>query len=467
MVPLAVFYALTLPFCAAVRRRPSAQEDGPAAASLLEGSARGTSQWAGWRRFVLPLATGGSHRFEQIPSSLGLEAKAKDIAEVRRGTSRLKALSSPQQVIDDEEERWSDGPDDAMQAKKVSKTESDESSPRLYSLVLASEEGFTSEIVAPESWAFKFNLQTDFAVYESNSEQQRFRTKLLCDPTFQVEVLGRKGDDPVLERELFMSRRIMDMQNLPGVGPLAGVSPVLESIKVGNWTFVLRAIGDGDTEQVLRGSEPEAPSVDVDQGLMALIDVLRGLDALDSIGMVHGAVTWEKVVFRRGRAYIGDVSEACLMHDGDRGFGCRQKKALEGFDGSAYYLAPEMEEGRPTGPMNDVWSAGLFFAELCLGYLPTMPAWDEDVYRPYHPSDLNSRILQHIRRDFRIEDHVKELPLFAQRLLSGMLEKDPEVRWNAQDALEQAVMYAAEQRHLDVPKAQQPLRLPDGWYAFD
>jgi len=332
-------------------------------------------------------------------------------------------------------------------------------------------------VLVPDTWAESLQLGAidNIEVFRNSPTSERFRSQLRCDPGFRVEIVGRKSSDPESQRELFVSRRLASAQRARGLlggHSLSGVAPVLDSAEIGEWTFVMRGLGDGDFEEhIMRGifhPQSSTPKSEVEFGLLALIGILRGLRTLAHIGIIHNGISFDRLAFNQDRPFIYDLSTACLIHDGDVGFRCCDTPADRGPDVlPAHYRAPEMTEGCPTGPENDMWAAGMFFLEMCSGAVPARTA----LFDTSDDVDLDDEGLDLVREfakgslDLRDIGQFLELPKSIQALTRGMLANDPSKRWTATVALKHALA-AAKEVGLTVPE-EQGLRLwPDACTVF-
>jgi serine/threonine-protein kinase PpkA len=87
--------------------------------------------------------------------------------------------------------------------------------------------------------------------------------------------------------------------------------------------------------------------------------------------------------------------------------------------GSPYYIAPEQAEGRPTDQRTDLYSLGIIFYEMLTGH------------RPFRGNTVVSIIQAHL------SDPIPKLPQELagfQRLLDGLLAKNPEERFPSANA---------------------------------
>jgi len=346
--------------------------------------------------------------------------------------------------------------------------------------------GESSSVLLPDTWAHVFHGSDSegpaLNLTVSHNGLQLSRASLACDPGFKVEVEARKHLNAHNRRDLFVSRRLAMLSRCPGAGPISGVVPVLETVHSDDWTFLMRGIGDGTLEEIcyeevasLAGHFDRAGLDDnpadgmtgafADERVLVplFIDLLRGLVTLHRAGVVHASLDTGSITVKDGRAYVNDLSYACVLHDGD-GFGCSTMRDGSGqFVGSAYMHAPERVGGITTGPENDVWSLGLIFAELCLGYPPTM-RYGPDRSTANQEAQGREEIRSAIRDSFHIRhaDGYDGIPRGIQTLLECMLQKDRAARCTAGVALS-LVLQLAEDSGIPVPADQGPLLLPDGW----
>jgi len=200
--------------------------------------------------------------------------------------------------------------------------------------------------------------------------------------------------------------------------------------------------------------------------LLTLIDILHGLRSLEVAGVLPYDLTTESIELKDGRAFVAPLGRACLEHDGDTGFGCERFWDREDFLlGSSLHHAPEMIGGKLTGPSNGVWAAGLIFAELAVGQMPTRWFFTRSgpgvkvceqasaanactsgtLHKLDQDPDGREKLRESIYNDFRIDamEGFDQAPSWAQDILANMLAKRPQFRWSAAEALTQAHRCAA------------------------
>jgi len=347
--------------------------------------------------------------------------------------------------------------------------------PRDTTVTVEDHSGHRYDIVVPASWAGKL-LPGSFRCISGGVSTGTFRARLAADPTIEVEIEKMTGSQ-------FASHRACGIGTL--VGHMPGVLGCYECQLSKETTFMLRQASDATLADLLKQRREEgehtilpemtpedakdAPDsfvMRLDESLLILVDILRGVASLESKGVVHGNLVEETILLHRGRAFVGDLARACVPTSSE--LGC---VAGERF-GTALRHAPEMIVGRPTGSSNSVWSVGLIFGAMLFGRSPT----DAIVMRELPNTltlglDWNDRGREKIRAAVRDHFSIQRSGDFLRvpkeysdvlELLAGMLEPDETCRWSLTGALQQAEQ-VAKARRIAVPSPEIPPALPASW----
>jgi serine/threonine-protein kinase len=128
----------------------------------------------------------------------------------------------------------------------------------------------------------------------------------------------------------------------------------------------------GDLREVMEAHRHQATELPVPIAAHVTIEVLKGLAYFHQattrtgtpLGLVHGDVNPANVFFSgTGEVKLGDFGVA----KGHRGaIGPSEGVAA----GKLHYLSPEQTRGEPMGPPSDLFSVGVMFHELVVGYHP-------------------------------------------------------------------------------------------------
>lgn len=355
-------------------------------------------------------------------------------------------------------------------------------------------EGGPGAVAVPPEWAAKLagpvRLLDDRRCHERHREWSTmlFRARLRRDPAHAVTFGVTHTQCPEAEREAHIGLRL-GMLDTAHLVPMRHVCPSQEVQIFEGSTFVLRP----DLDMTLQGLLDERRRAGAlpapDASVQLLVDILRGLLTLERAGVVHFDLSPNSIVVKDGRAYIDSVGRSCLQHDGDdgdAGFGCGVfGDADTHLVGSSLRHAPEMRGGQPTGPSNNVWAAGLIFAEIVLGAMPTetflVRNWSAHRRSPNTIMDVERAVelvwmlddelvvrdfyRRVVQNHFSIElvDGLHALPKPIQYLLRGMLAKEESKRCTTAEALARAKLVLATMGRAVLPEA--PLvALPSFWF---
>jgi len=241
----------------------------------------------------------------------------------------------------------------------------------------------------------------------------------------------------------------------------------------GDTTFVMTESPEARTLETLieeiEASQPSmvGPIMPIRTALPLMIDMLRGAVELEELGVAHGNLCEATIHLVDGDTHtvIPDLRSACIAHASGDAVSCAG--LARAFHGSAYRHAPEMKDGLPHDVTCNVWQLGLVFSRMLFGgVLPTQ--WFVSNVAPgLNDSSVLGRlqIREVIREQFKFNISPATIRLFSHGdilgLLAGMLEKDPELRFTAKDALRYAIRVAK-----DRGLPERPNRTPAGRPQF-
>mmetsp|Transcript_23006 Transcript_23006/g.66690 ORF Transcript_23006/g.66690 Transcript_23006/m.66690 type:complete len:493 (-) Transcript_23006:153-1631(-) len=342
----------------------------------------------------------------------------------------------------------------------------------------------------PLGWGDKFTNFREAPLGDRRHHGTVMLADLVSDPGFTAAFAVEPTDSEQTYRESVAAQRLALFRN-DGVISAAHVLHYYDFTEEGGRTFFMTEAAERSLEQVV--SKMQFPEVGEDGDrsmrlvrastnpstsrgrLLApnstvpiLIDLLRGCEELEDVGILHSELSMENVVVLDGRAVIGGLGACCILRtDSDRGAGFGDLRDSRNQSvGTVFVQAPEVVDSVPCGPKNHVWSAGLIFARMSLGF-------DVVVHRviaeaPSFPKVMDStkesreQVREIIRDSFQIDfaPGFDALHPEVRRLLMGMLQKDPRDRWSTGIALEQ-VEAAAKALEAQVPPARVRLELPD------
>lgn len=320
--------------------------------------------------------------------------------------------------------------------------------------------GVPSTVRLPEDWGHLFS-RSDLRRVDATD---RFHQAVVSGESYfdglvRFEVRIMDPESPEAQKEI----RMLRLLRLSG-----NVAASLASEEYADAIYVLslsadECLRDYMIRRRLAGRWP----LPLNESLPLLVDLLRGVSDLNSLGIVHSALTSDNVLLKGGRPLV-------------TGFGwCDDSSSLAGrgptdgaggtFEVSTAMLAslpPETINGWPTGPSNNVWQVGILFASLCLDDIPmrsVVPAVAPDIpERVLWSPALGRRIQTIVKSNFSVwrdEGFQKLDDPDAQELLAGLLEPSVERRWDALGALEQALI-VARRRGIPVPPSRSSLHIP-------
>mmetsp|Transcript_87812 Transcript_87812/g.253237 ORF Transcript_87812/g.253237 Transcript_87812/m.253237 type:complete len:464 (-) Transcript_87812:296-1687(-) len=341
----------------------------------------------------------------------------------------------------------------------------------------------------PLSWVDKFAGFREARPGDRLDRGAVISADLAIDPSFTATLRIERSDGARTHRESIAAKRLA-IYRADGAISAANVLHYYKFADEGDKTFFLTEAMDStleefvsklqfpeEDEQVLREMMLLQASTDPSNGrgaplapnvsLPILIDLLRGCQDLETAGLLHSQLSMQNVLVSDGRAVIGGLGDCCASNSGS-GFAEVRDSRIQRV-ATVFVQAPEIEDSVPTGPKNHVWSLGLIFARMTLGLDPILrsvvteaPGFPKVLGRP-RKSKKAKKVREIIRHIFDIHQvpGFQSLHPEMQRLLRGMLQKDPRNRWSTGITLEQA-QKAAVAISVQVPPARKPKSLPKG-----
>jgi serine/threonine protein kinase len=174
----------------------------------------------------------------------------------------------------------------------------------------------------------------------------------------------------------------------------------------GSWRFqdrlvLVTALADGNLRERLRACQQVGlPGVPVDELLRYLSGAAEALDHMHGVGLIHGEIKPDNLVFVDGRVSVADVIVRALLQG-------RSKTC-----GAPAYIAPEVWQGKIC-PQSDQYSLAMAYIELRLGH-PPFPA-----------KDTMQMILCHLQK----QPPIGMLGKAEQRVLLKAVAKNPDHRY--------------------------------------
>lgn len=332
----------------------------------------------------------------------------------------------------------------------------------LVSKLAVDETGVVTSVNLPTDWAKLFVDGTLRPVWIDEGRCEILVAECATDPGVHLAVKIMSSEAKETKNDIKMMQMLRQSGN---------VVSLLGSQDVGPLTFLLMPAAQLDLEQWLRYKrETQTRFSTPEESLPMLIDLLRGIKDLGDVGIVHPAIEPSNILLKDGRPLISDFASAVIIDKSDLNFGTGSMDNLPRMN--QFVLPPETIRGLPTGGSNMVWQVGLIFFRILFGYLPTESAvWriDKTLMESDWTPEVDDVVQDIIRNHFFIEEEYGCKAFLEEhedirKLLEGMLEVDPEDRWDAAKALREAET-VARRRSIKVPAERQPPVIIMQWHS--
>jgi len=173
----------------------------------------------------------------------------------------------------------------------------------------------------------------------------------------------------------------------------------------GEGAFLALEYCEGGTLDLLLLEKGQLP---LHQAYRLVLDVAQGLAHTHERSVLHRDVKPANVFLtREGRAKLGDFGTGVFMGD-----------ESEERVGTAFYMAPEVFEGKPAGVRSDIYSLGVLAYEVIAGQRPFVADSYEALMVAHHtgvPKDLMA--------------HRPDLDPRIKRIIAKAMARDPEKRY--------------------------------------
>lgn len=321
----------------------------------------------------------------------------------------------------------------------------------------------------PAEWVRKL----DGVDYRSFSEL-RGRDELLLgrvagSTDYGVAIWRWRAADPATTRHF----RIHDM-----LADLPFVAKTFERRAFGEWAFtLLQPRTHRPLSALILEHEPDwntyrEPLVPLSQALPLMIDILAGFKEINARGVVIADLHHDTVSLSAEgtHMWLDDFRYAGVELSSDPQVSCGGI-ALPGRPVvPPCHLAPETQGDAAARLSSNQWHLGLIFAHMLLGANPV----EQLVFRMHGSIDYSSDegralIREATRRHFFVWEMRGFHDLMVDysdvlKIVSGLLEKDPNIRWTAEEAWREAVK-VAEARGIPIDGGPRlPQTLPREWY---
>lgn len=272
---------------------------------------------------------------------------------------------------------------------------------------------------------------------EGSSSHYMATAKLLASPEFRVRISAGRSDAPETIRELLASQLLSQTGCVP---------TFFERQVFADATFMMTEYVGGRTlEALVKERSARAnkhPAVPLQQALPLMMDLLRGIQSMEHLSIVHGDLSEANVYLVDGdrRAVITNFHHACLQDTADERLDCAVKEGSLP-KGSELRQAPETRE-TSGGTAGNVWQLGLVFARMMFGGdVPTeatvlekmstadMAKLAASVMKDGSSGEVRERVREVIQRHFSISQAEGFERLQGEyedvlNILVGMLAKD-------------------------------------------
>jgi len=338
------------------------------------------------------------------------------------------------------------------------------------------------EIVVPKEWAGK--LDTGSVVVGKRDETMpsyyTASANMLAAPGVKVQLSAAPADAPGTLRALLVSQLLSQTGSVP---------TFFERQHYPDATFMLTEdVGNRKLEALIAERSPPAdsgPAVPLEQSLPLMIDLLRVLESMEHLRIVHCGLSEANIHLVDGdkHAVVTGLHDACLQDSMDARLRC--SGVMHAPAGAEFRQAPETPAGRAGGVPSNVWQAGLVFARMLFGGEVVTEAVVLKHMRPQDiaklansawrakdgddESDSAWEVQEEMRKIIKQHFSIREVEGFQRlgekyadvlEVLEGMLQKRPDDRWSAERARGAMELIALE-RGVAVPSPRAQAVLPE------
>lgn len=185
-----------------------------------------------------------------------------------------------------------------------------------------------------------------------------------------------------LKRDLVLSHMFENEVQMTLALKHPRVVSAYEGYPTGAGAYLALEFCDGTLDALLARTLP------LETAYRLVLDVAQGLRHSHQRQILHRDVKPANVFVKSGRAKLGDFGTGAYLSDT---FGAPQ---TSGKVGTAFYMAPEIFQGRPATVKSDVYSLGILAYEVIAGVRP-FTGDDEDELMLAHASGVPVALRQH------------------------------------------------------------------------
>lgn len=274
-------------------------------------------------------------------------------------------------------------------------------------------------------------------------------------PAFGTVALKLPKTD--LRRDLVLQRMFENEVQMTLALKHPRVINAFEGYPTGTGAFLALEFCDGTLDAQLARELP------LETAYRLVLDAAQGLLHSHRRQILHRDVKPANVFIRDGRAKLGDFGTGAYLSDV---FGAPQ---ATGKVGTAFYMAPEIFQGKPATVKSDVYSLGILAYEMIAGVRP-FTGYDEDELMLAHSSGV----------PLALRRHRPEVSLKVSRVVATAMLCTLERRFGSADAFvaafaeatglslndegtERPIGRSSRVRHDDAPAPEKAARF--GWFS--